>query len=372
MAGAKISTWLPTIDGAKHPLRAQAGAVVLLSLGFPAHCPAELATLAEVWGVHRCWPRVPATTQRSQRGGVAAEPFYPVLLIIAARWPRATACSPPPRCSSMPRHRPACSPGIWRQRCCRSMSTPLPSEVSPRTGTRMPIQTSANGAQLDRAHHHVDVATAARISAHRWRWPTWGFALVGLPMLAPIPYHWGYDGPRPSSMRLIPVPPPEPIILLFRPVSLIRSDEPAPSRARARQLGRRADLGFRWPSASATSPSMAPWCQGIAFAGLRPRLRLSVRQFCLHRPMAVDGGGQLVGPDSTADAHHHRCPLAHRLYPAHLPPRSGHARGAPRSPPWNVGGSRDPRACPCWRAGRRVAVAFRRASSPSCPSISPT
>lgn len=171
----------------------------------------------------------------------------------------------------------------------------------------MPIQTPPP----DTVHNWTERITMWMSRLLRWISAHWlalanlGFGvLVGLPMLAPILYHWGYDGPaalihaafHPLCHQL-----PERSFFLFGPSVTYSYDELAAllgtGHVPARWVGAQ-DLGFTMAVCQrdiAVYGSMV--LAGIAFAGLRPRLRpLSVRQFLLCiAPMAVDGGGQLVG-----------------------------------------------------------------------------
>jgi len=128
--------------------------------------------------------------------------------------------------------------------------------------------------------------------------------LVGLPILAPMLYHWGYDGPAaflykafsPLCHQL-----PERSFFLFGP-SLTYS------YAQLAALLGQGTVPQRWPGSPALGFKIAV-CQrdvavygsmvlaGIVYNWLRPRLRpLSVRQFLLLLvPMAIDGGGQFIG-----------------------------------------------------------------------------
>jgi len=143
------------------------------------------------------------------------------------------------------------------------------------------------------------------VSAHWLALANAAFGLLfALPILAPVLYHWGYEGPaafiyaafRPLCHQL-----PERSFFLFGPHLTYSYSE------LAILLGE-GSVPQRWIGSPAIGFKMAV-CQrdiavygsmvlaGIAFNWLRPRLRpLSVRGFVLLiAPMAVDGGGQLIG-----------------------------------------------------------------------------
>lgn len=142
------------------------------------------------------------------------------------------------------------------------------------------------------------------VSAHWLTMANLGFgALVGLPILAPVLYHWGYDGPaalihavfHPLCHQL-----PERSFFLFGPSVTYSYD------ALAALLGQ-GSVPQRWVGSPALGFKMAV-CErdiavygsmvlaGIAFNWLRRLRPLSVRQFLLLIvPMAVDGGGQFIG-----------------------------------------------------------------------------
>lgn len=143
------------------------------------------------------------------------------------------------------------------------------------------------------------------VGAHWLALATLGFGvLVGLPILAPLLYHWGYDGPaafihtifHPLCHQL-----PERSFFLFGPSTVYTYDQLA-------ALVAEGSVPPRWVGSPSVGFKMAV-CQrdiavygsmvvaGIVFNWLRPRLRpLSVRQFLLLIvPMAIDGGGQFIG-----------------------------------------------------------------------------
>lgn len=143
------------------------------------------------------------------------------------------------------------------------------------------------------------------VSGHWLALANLGFGvLVGLPILAPVLYHWGYDGAaafihavfKPLCHQL-----PERSFFLFGPSMTYSYDELAALLAQGtvpqRWVGS-SELGFKMAVCQrdiAVYGSMV--LAGIAFNWLRPRLQpLSVRQFLLLLvPMAIDGGGQFIG-----------------------------------------------------------------------------
>jgi uncharacterized membrane protein len=127
--------------------------------------------------------------------------------------------------------------------------------------------------------------------------------LVGLPILAPVLAHWGYDGPAAFIYRVFgPLchQLPERSFFLFGPSVTYSYDELAALLAQGsvpqRWVGS-AGIGFKMAICErdiAVYGSMV--LAGIAFNWLRSLRPLSVRGFLLFiAPMAVDGGGQLIG-----------------------------------------------------------------------------
>lgn len=127
--------------------------------------------------------------------------------------------------------------------------------------------------------------------------------LVGLPILAPVLYHWGYDGPAAFIHRVFsPLchQLPERSFFLFGPSVTYSYGELAVLLGQGtvpqRWVGS-ADIGFKMAICQrdvAVYGSMV--LAGFAFNWLRSLRPLPVRRFLLFIvPMAVDGGGQLFG-----------------------------------------------------------------------------
>lgn len=128
--------------------------------------------------------------------------------------------------------------------------------------------------------------------------------MVGLPILAPVLYHWGYHGPA-AFIHTIFSPLchqiPERSFFLFGPRLTYSYPELAALLGQGivpqRWVGS-PEVGFKMAVCQrdiAVYGAMA--LAGIVFTGLRTRLRpLSVRQFLLLIvPMAIDVGGQFIG-----------------------------------------------------------------------------
>ncbi len=142
------------------------------------------------------------------------------------------------------------------------------------------------------------------VSAHWLALANLGFGvLVGLPILAPVLYHLGYDGPaalihtvfHPLCHQL-----PERSFFLFGPSVTYSYDQLAALLGQGtvpqRWVGS-SDLGFKMAVCErdiAVYGSMV--VAGVVFNWLRRLRPLSVRGFLLLIvPMAVDGGGQFIG-----------------------------------------------------------------------------
>jgi len=144
-----------------------------------------------------------------------------------------------------------------------------------------------------------------RVSTHWLLLANLGFALfLGLPIVAPILFHWGLNGPAELIHRVFaPLchQLPERSFFLFGPQTVYSYEELAlqlgGSTVPQRMVGT-PELGFKMAVCErdiAVYGAMV--LAGIAFQWLRPRLRpLTARQFVLFiLPMAIDGGGQLIG-----------------------------------------------------------------------------
>ena len=142
------------------------------------------------------------------------------------------------------------------------------------------------------------------VSTHWLALANLGFGvLVGLPILAPVLYHLGLDGPaalihavyRPLCHQL-----PERSFFLFGPSLTYSYDELAVLLGQGtvpqRWVGS-ADIGFKMAVCErdiAVYGSMV--LAGVAFHWMRGLRPLSVRRFLLLIvPLAVDGGGQFIG-----------------------------------------------------------------------------
>lgn len=142
------------------------------------------------------------------------------------------------------------------------------------------------------------------VSTHWLALANLGFGvLVGLPILAPVLYHLGFDEPaalihaiyRPLCHQL-----PERSFFLFGPSLTYSYDELAALLGQGtvpqRWVGS-ADIGFKVAICErdvAVYGSMV--LAGVAFHWMRGIRPLSVRRFLLLIvPMAVDGGGQFIG-----------------------------------------------------------------------------